>query len=282
MKHVTSAILLCIIIIFELTGCKFSKNIPEPVRKSDLALDAEKTDNSLELIKQKGEIVIGVQTSDFPICYKNEKGDIDGFEIDIAKAIAQVMNVKVEFKVISPDDIISELSSNSIDFAWGCVAPNFQSHESILYSNPYFKSSLIFAVDRLSGLSTDELKGKTVGLKSSGAAYESFSRKGEVFDLIEDSQIKKYSDDLEALSDLEKGKISAVVLDKYVFNYYAKDKKDTFYILNEAAEEREYSIGARPGDKALMMELDSAIQKIKDNGTANIISQNWFGNNGIN
>lgn len=31
-----------------------------------------------------------------------------------------------------------------------------------------------------------------------------------------------------------------------------------------------------------MMELDSAIQKIKDNGTANIISQNWFGNNGIN
>ncbi len=89
-------------LIFMLTGCG----------------NKSKEDTSLKDIKDKGEFVVGLDDSFPPMGFKNDKGEIVGFDIDLAKEVAKKMGVKVVFKPVQWDGVVLSLNNKDIDVIW--------------------------------------------------------------------------------------------------------------------------------------------------------------------
>lgn len=67
--------------------------------------------------KKNGTLVLGVTYYD-PMCYYNENNELVGFDVELAKAVAEKLNMNLKFQEISWDAKFVELNSGSIDCIW--------------------------------------------------------------------------------------------------------------------------------------------------------------------
>ncbi len=90
-------------------------------------------------------------------------------------------------------------------------------------------------------------------------------------------EVKKYSNNTEALLDLNAKRIDAVVVDEVVGRYYVSKKPNDYKVLDENLGVEDYGVGIRKNDTSLTAEIDKLLEEMKNDGTANTISQKWFG-----
>ena len=84
--------------------------------------EEKKEENNANGIPKK--IVAGLDDSFVPMGFKNEKGEIVGFDIDLARAVAQKLGSQVEFKPINWDSKILDLNGGNIDLIWNGLLKN--------------------------------------------------------------------------------------------------------------------------------------------------------------
>lgn len=234
-------------------------------------------DNSLEKVKNSGELVVGLDDTFAPMGFKDEKGNVVGFDIDLANEVANRMGVKAVFKPCDWDGIIFELRSGNIDVVWNGMTVTEDRKKQILFSDPYLQDGQIVIVKENSPInSIADLKDKNIGVQLGSTAYFAIE-KTPTFKELKD--IKKYSNNVEALLDLEAGRTDAVVMDSVVGKYYTA-KKGGFKILNEDFGAEDMAVGLRKNDVALKNEIDKNLVDMKKDGTYNKISEKWFGKEG--
>lgn len=272
MRKVFGVILVFAGVCFLLTACGVSKNVPEANRKSDTAVDIENLDNSFSSVKERGKVIVGGDPGSFPFCFADDTGVLTGFDVDLATAAAQIIGIEVEFKKVKTEDMADELNSGGIDLMWGGAFINTEIEDKVLYSKPYAEDGQAFFVLKESDIEKiEDLKGKTVAAEGFSSNY--------ISTVTDKDNVKLYKNIVAAVSDLETGKIDAVFQGLAEGMYYTKENRCAFRILHDLFYEKECVAAARYGDKALMAEVDSAIQKISDNKTAKAISEKWFGDN---
>ncbi len=104
--------------------------------KIDALTDEEKVD--FEYIVGKKKVVIGY-TEFAPIAYK-EDGVLTGFDIDLAKAVFELLNLEAEFVIINWNTKEAELESKSIDCIWNGMTINEERLAAMEISLPYLKN----------------------------------------------------------------------------------------------------------------------------------------------
>ncbi|AUM94352.1 TPA: transporter substrate-binding domain-containing protein [Clostridium botulinum] len=247
-------------LIFMLTGCG----------------NKSKEDTSLKDIKDKGEFVVGLDDSFPPMGFKNDKGEIVGFDIDLAKEVAKKMGVKVVFKPVQWDGVVLSLNNKDIDVIWNGLTITEKRKEQINFSKPYVENKQIIVVNNDSNIkSKKDLNKKTVAIQlgsSSEVALD--SDKGFVKSLKE---LKKYSNNTEALMDLQAKRVDAVVVDEVVGRYYISKKPNVFKVLDEDFGGESYGVGFRKTDNSFREAVDKALDEVIKDGTADKISEKWFG-----
>ena len=91
MNHlIKKTAVLCMIMLFTvgvLAGC--GSNTPTPKKDENTAVTE---------LKKKGKLVVGTASGYFPFEMVDKKGDLIGFDVDVAKAIAKELGVEVEFQ----------------------------------------------------------------------------------------------------------------------------------------------------------------------------------------
>ena len=95
-------------------------------------------DLSVERVQKKGELVVGLDDTFAPMGFRDEKGEIIGFDIDLAKEVGKRMGVKVKFLPCDWDGIILSLNSKKIDVVWNGMTITEKRKEQINFSKPYF------------------------------------------------------------------------------------------------------------------------------------------------
>jgi len=253
-----------------MSACGISKKVPDVERKSDTAVRIEKSDSSFAVVKDKGTVIVGVNPQSFPFCFVDRSGAVTGFDVDMATAAAQTMGVEIEFKKINADNLIDELNSEKVDLAWGGIFINSEFEGEVLYSKSYVSDWETFFTLRQSPIEkAKDLQGKIIAVENASNEY--------IDSITDNKNIKIYKSNSAAVSDLEKGKIDAVFQGYAEGKYHTKNNECIFKILNDTFYEKEYAAAVRFGDRALMSEIDNAIQNIIDNGAAKELSEKWFG-----
>lgn len=95
------------------------------------------------------KIIVGLDDAFAPMGFKNEKGELVGFDIDLAKAVGEKLNIEIEFKAINWDSKILDLNSGSIDLIWSGLTITPERAEATEMSIPYYSSGqIIYGVHR--------------------------------------------------------------------------------------------------------------------------------------
>ena len=221
-------------------------------------------------------VVIGIDDNFPPMGFRDEKNEIVGFDIDLAKEAGKRLGVEVTFKPIDWSAKEAELNSKRIDALWNGLTITEERKKNILFTTPYLENHQIIVVTEASLVQTKaDLKDKVVGVQDGSSAIEAVQADAETAQSLKD--LKKFPDNVTALMDLSAGRIDALVLDEVVGRYYTAKKPGEYRVLDEDFGTEDYGVGTRKDDTALGEKLQKVLDDMKADGAAAQISTKWFG-----
>ncbi len=223
------------------------------------------------------KIVVGLDDNFPPMGFRDEKGALVGFDIDLAREAAKRLGAEVEFKPIDWNAKEAELGGKRVDVLWNGLTITEPRKEKIAFTAPYLENRQIVIVAANSPLKTKaDLAGKVIGVQEGSSAVEAIDKDAAGKTLKE---LKKFGDNVTALMDLSTGRLDALVVDEVVGRYYTAKKPGEYTILDEHFGTEEYGVGVRKDDAELLGKLQQAMDAMKQDGAAARISTEWFGKN---
>lgn len=232
-------------------------------------------DNSLQKVKDAGKLVLGLDDTFAPMGFRDENGEVVGFDIDLAKEVASRLGVELEIKPIEWSSSILSLNKGDVDVLWNGVTINEARKQQINFSKPYLNNRLVIvkAIDDAAINSKDDLSGKVLGVQV-GSNDEALTADPSSKDAKE---IRRYDVNVNAFLDLQAKRIDAVIIDEVAAQYYISEKKAPFVVVdNSPLTEELYGVGFRKSDEKLLAEVDRILDEMKADGKAAEISQKWF------
>lgn len=231
-------------------------------------------DKSLKEVLDAGQLVLGLDENYPPMGYRDESGEIVGFDIDMAQEVCNRLGITLVNKPIEWDLKEDELNSGNIDCIWNGMSVSPERSAAMALSRSYLRSELVFVVMSDSGISdVQEIKGKTVGVQS-GSTTEDELRDSA---LMPDITIVKYGDNKELMEDLENRKVDVAFIDTISTYYYSSMSDERLSILPTVFSREELAIGFRKNDRALRDKIQETIDEMNADGTVKKISEKWFG-----
>ena len=226
------------------------------------------------------KIVVGLDDEFPPMGFRDDKNEITGFDVDLAKEAAKRLGREVEFKAIDWSSKEAELKSKRIDVLWNGLDITPERQENMLFSDPYMDNRQIVFVRHSEEPSTimseADLAGKTVGTQSASTAEGYFNENEALKNSL--TELKTYSDFTSAFMDLENGRIDVVVGDEIVGRYYMSkhpEKIDAVDVV--VGPVSQFGIAFRKDDTALRDEVQKVFDEMIKDGAAKKISEQWFG-----
>lgn len=207
-------------------------------------------------------VMIAGTVSAFAACTPSE---LIGFDVDLAKAVAEELGVKVEFQLISWDAKETELESKSIDLIWNGLTINDERLANMQISTPYLNNKQVAVVKKsdLSKYATAEsMKNATVTFELGSAGEDVAIEQGF-------SNTVGASSQMMALTDVLSGSSDVVILDSVLANFYCNaDTKfsDLAIVPDLVFVEEKYGIAARKGDLGTIDKINTALATLQSNG----------------
>lgn len=120
-------------------------------------------------------LVVGVNNNDRPFCWTNERGELTGFSVEIARAICKAMDGECRFVATSFADFLPGVVDRRFDFVVANVLRTSEREKLVDFSKRFWRSSSMF-VGKPGGIaevSPQSLKGKTIGVQK-GSVQEKY------------------------------------------------------------------------------------------------------------
>src|SRR5579864_2846287 len=228
----------------------------------------------LDQVKQRGTLRVGLEGTFPPFNSKNPQGELVGYDVDIAKAVAAKLGVKPEFVTTEWSGIIAGLQANKFDVIVNQVGITDARKQALDFSPAYTYSAaqLIQRKDDTRQFkSLDDLKGKKLGV-GLGTNYMDMAKSVPGID------VKTYPGAPEYLCDLAAGRLDAALNDRLMINYLIKTAN---LPLRPGAVVRggnaEVAIPFRKDNPKFAQAIDKALEDLRKDGTLARLSTKWFG-----
>jgi polar amino acid transport system substrate-binding protein len=233
-------------------------------------------DASLAKVKEKGQLVLGLDDSFPPMGFRDDDNQIVGYDIDLAREVAKRLGVKLVPQPIDWNAKEQELNTGKIDCIWNGFTMTDERKKAIAFTKPYLKNAQVVVVKQGSGHSTlASLAGKTVGLQAGSSAAGALEA-AKAFRASLD-EVVEFKDNLTALMDLEARGVDAVVMDLIVADDNIKRSKKAYVVLKETLAPEVFGVGFRKNDLALRDAVQGALEAMAADGTLAKVTTKWFG-----
>lgn len=232
--------------------------------------------STLEEVKERGTLRVGVRTETAIFGFIDEKGDHAGFDIDLAREIARRLDVELELVQVSSATRIPLLTSGRIDLI-AATLTHFRDRDRVIdFSIAYLNSPMTVLVRKDSGIEKlDDLRGKTVGFNMGSAAMKVF----ESLDLGATS--RTYEGLSEAFLALQQGLIDGMPTDIIILAGMRASIEDSDnYVLLDSKSHfggGYYGLGLRENDSKWRDEINFILQDMWLDGTWDRIFNTWIG-----
>lgn len=243
-------VFLAILVVVSLVGCEKKKDEKDALTK----------------IKEKGELVIGT-SPDYPpfefIQVVNGKDTPVGFEMSVAKEIADTLGVKLVVKTMDFDSVIQAVKDGQIDIAVSGLTPNAKREKVVDFTDIYFtgKQTVLIHKDDIGKIkSAADLKGKVLGAQMGSIQFDLANTLGakevKVLKATDALALEVSNKHIEALvvSDLAAKKFSETVKDVAVAPF-------TFESNDEGI-----ALALAKGNPKLKAQLNAILKSLKENG----------------
>ena len=250
---------LFIILVLLLTGCS-----------------SPKTDDSADKNSEETKtLVVGLDDTFAPMGFRDDAGELVGFDIDLAKAVAAKIGYEVSFQPIDWAMKETELNSGNIDCIWNGYSITEERKAKVAFSTPYLDNAqLIITLASSDIASKADLTDKIVAVQKESSALDAVTADDIAASLKE---IVEFDTNIDCFMDLEAGRCDAIVCDEVLARYIIKQRgQEKYNILADDFGKEEYGIGFRLTDNELVASVDKALEDLKADGTYKEIYTKWF------
>ncbi|SMF71044.1 amino acid ABC transporter substrate-binding protein, PAAT family [Tistlia consotensis] len=215
-----------------------------------------------------------------PFNYLDDQGKVQGFEIDLARAMCDEMKVTCEFVVQDWDGLIPGLLSQKYDAIIASLYITDERRQRIAFSDKYYQVPARFVVPKSSDLkiTPEGMKGAVVGTQRA-TSFERFLR-----DRFPGIDLRVYATMDEAYLDLKSGRIDALMGDVVAASEGFLKKPDGAGFEFRGPEYTGSTwfgygagVGVRKEDAYIAKAFSGAIAKLRANGVYKKLSTKWFG-----
>ncbi|MCR4697973.1 MAG: transporter substrate-binding domain-containing protein [Bacilli bacterium] len=204
--------------------------------------------------------------------YKNLKG----FDIDLAKAACEELDITPVFQEIVWEQKETELSAKQIDLIWNGLTITDERKESLEISLPYMSNTQALVVKK--DFADDSITAEdnyTIAFEQGSAGEDAFNNT----DMFKGSTSAGVTAQVTALTEVLSGTSDIAIIDSIMAGYYLTDTSSygsKLKILSGYDFETEnYGIAGRKGDTALIAKLNETIETLYNNGTTNSIADTY-------
>ena len=259
-----------------LTAAAMLWGCSKPADTKTAAASAASAPASAAAAELPKKIIIGLDDNFPPMGFKNDKNELVGYDIDLAREAGKRLGVEMEFKPIDWSAKEAELNGKRVDALWNGMTITEERKKNVAFTKPYMQNHQIVIVTAKSPIKAKaDMAGKVVGVQDGSSAVEAVQKDEAAAKSIK--ELKKFGDNVTALMDLSAGRLDALVVDEVVGRYYTSKKPGEYRVLDENFGTEDYGVGTRKDDAELMGKLQKALDDMKKDGSAAAISTKWFG-----
>ena len=229
-------------------------------------------DDELSQIQESGVLKVGIEGTYPPYTYHDEDGELTGFDVEVAKAIADKLGVEADFTESAWDSLLAGIDSGRLDTVINAVSITDERSEKYDFAGPYFyiTQQIVVSKDNDDIVDMDSLNGKKMA-NTATTAY---------LDILEDAgaSLVQINTADEAVSLISSGRADFTTFNSVVFNEYLQQHPDAnlkvaFVIPNVVDE---YGVPVKKGETVLYDAIQSALDELKEDGTLSQLSMDYF------
>lgn len=199
---------------------------------------------------------------------------IVGFDVDLANALCKEIDATCTFSNQSFDSLIPSLKFRRIDAVMAGMDITPEREKQVLFSTPYYDNSALFIGQKGKVADISALKGKKVGVQN-GTTHQKF-----IMDKHPEITTVPYDSYQNAKLDLQNGRIDAVFGDTAVVTEWLKASPALAAIGDKVTDKGYFGTGlgiaVRQGNTDLQAKFNTALEKVKKDGTYQTIYEKWF------
>ncbi|MDO5628859.1 MAG: transporter substrate-binding domain-containing protein [Mobilicoccus sp.] len=227
-----------------------------------------------------GKLTMCTHMSYPPFEFTDENGDVVGFDVDMARLVAEELGLDTDIEVVdTPFEQITSgvvFQAGQCDIALAGTTITDERANSVYFSDPYFDATQALMVPAGSDVTDlSDLQGRTLGVQTdtTGQIYAQQYADRDGYEMV-------VFDDLPtSLNAVMAGRVDAVINDNGVLFDFARQNPST-QVVNEFDTGEQYGMAAQKNDDKGTKIIDAAnaaIADSKDDGRYDEIYQRWFG-----
>lgn len=267
-RHVVPALIVALGLIGAACG---SEDEPAPEGGGEAVPEFEAGSTMADL-QEEGKIVIGVKFDVPPFGFENpQTSEVEGFDVDLGKYIADKLGVEPEFIEAISDNRIPFLQDGTADLILSTMTITTDRDAEIDFSRPYYIAHGRILVPEGSDIAgVEDLGGKDV-CTAIGSTYE-----GTLRDQAPDANLKLVDSYSECYESIQNGSVDAVSTDDVILTGMII-QDDSLQLVGDELTTEPYGAGIPDGQKDFQAFLNETIEESFEDGTWDELYEKWVG-----
>jgi len=226
---------------------------------------------SLEELKKKGEVNVGLLVDFPPYGTTNAQNQPDGYDADVARLLSKDWGVKVNLVPVTGPNRIPFLLTNKVDLLIASLAITPERAKQVQFSQPYSAATIVLYGPKKTAIkAAADLKPLKVGVaraSTQDVALTAVAPQG--------TEIRRFDDDASAMQALMSGQVDAIGCSTTVAAQIDKRQPNT-YEPKFTLRQQEMAVAMRPGQDALLKSVNEFVAKNTANGELNKLYRKWL------
>jgi glutamate transport system substrate-binding protein len=225
-------------------------------------------------LQEAGKIKIGVKYDVPPFGFRNpQNNDIEGFDVDLGRRIAEELGVEPEFIEAVSDNRIPFLQDGSADLILSTMTINAERDEEIEFSEPYFvaRGRILVRGDNTDIKGVEDLAGKKV-CTALGSTYEDTLKRE-----APDAELRLVDSYSECTELLQNEAVDAISTDDVILTGMIIQDDTLKLVEGDALTTEPYGAGIKEGDREFQEFVTEVVAEWKRDGGWQQAYDKWVG-----
>lgn len=230
-------------------------------------------ESTIEQIMKRGVLRVGMDVF-VPFAMKDKKGELIGFEIDVAKRLAEDMGVKIEFVPTEWSGIIAALITGKFDVIIGGMSVTPERNLKINFSDPYYygEMALLANKQKSEGLTLQDFNKAGISIAARLGSTAAFAAKAN----FPKAEIRLFDNEPAAVQEVINGQVHAMVSQQPLPAHKAAESPGTLISYNASLFKEPIGFGVKKGDLDTLNFFNNWIEIVKNKGFIQDRYQYWF------
>jgi polar amino acid transport system substrate-binding protein len=231
-------------------------------------------ESAIEQAVQRGVLRVGMDVF-VPWAMKDKKGELIGFEIDVARHLAQDLGVKVEFVPTKWSGIIPSLIAAKFDVIIGGMSATPERNLKINFTNPYYSTGQGLLANRklTEGLTIDDFNKPEITLAARLGSTAALAAKAR----FPKATLRLFDDEPAAVQEVRNGRVHGMVAGQPLPAHSVANSPEILKTYPDQLLREPICMGLRKGDVDTLNILNNWIETVRSKGWIDERYQYWFG-----